>query len=455
MRFNCSVCGKGFQYRCNLNLHMRVHSGEKPYKCVVCDFRCNFETSLRHHMKKHTGDRQYRCDVCDQRFLNKRALQVHNRIHIYKNPKIYGCGICGKEFTINSSLKRHLRDIHQMIQQPCELPQTTSNSNQQPNNVNLDILVRVLKESIELEEGPKDSENHSDELQSMELTNSSTGNEFQPEDLSKQPTVIRKSARKRTTAHRKRSSDHEEESDNYGVLDKRVVSRSVKSHEKSRSKTKKLIRDFSDEEFSSEKRLQIHCTKPHQEKTDMSTQTAYDEPSCRNLNGSGLLVNLKTEPQEPELESSSSGLEVRIESNSHECGTYTSGVMHGSESNSSGVVPGLESNSSGVVHGSESNSSGVVHGSESNSLYWSNSSVAPGLESNSSGVVHGSESNSSGVVPGLESNSSGVVHGSESNSSGVVPGLESNVLEVCLSWNLIVLELYQDWNLEVLELSQN
>lgn len=37
--FKCSVCCKGFTQNSQMEMHMRIHTGVKPYICAVSQFK--------------------------------------------------------------------------------------------------------------------------------------------------------------------------------------------------------------------------------------------------------------------------------------------------------------------------------------------------------------------------------------------------------------------------------
>lgn len=51
----CPVCGKLISRRDNLRVHMRTHTGEKPYACPHCPHRSKTGGNLRKHIRSIHG----------------------------------------------------------------------------------------------------------------------------------------------------------------------------------------------------------------------------------------------------------------------------------------------------------------------------------------------------------------------------------------------------------------
>uniref|UniRef100_A0A3Q2PK28 Zinc finger protein 217 n=1 Tax=Fundulus heteroclitus TaxID=8078 RepID=A0A3Q2PK28_FUNHE len=55
----CNYCRKSFRSSYYLTVHMRTHTGEKPYKCAYCNYAAAQKTSLKYHYDRRHKDKPY------------------------------------------------------------------------------------------------------------------------------------------------------------------------------------------------------------------------------------------------------------------------------------------------------------------------------------------------------------------------------------------------------------
>lgn len=106
----CSHCPKQFMYKQSLQSHMKIHADEYHFSCSKCWKGFNEETEKLVHESKCTV-RRYECSFC-QKFstLVKRDLTVHIRTHTGEKP--FQCEICQVKFRHKSHLNTHLIRMH-------------------------------------------------------------------------------------------------------------------------------------------------------------------------------------------------------------------------------------------------------------------------------------------------------------------------------------------------------
>ncbi|KAM5140526.1 uncharacterized protein ACMZJ9_014395 [Mantella aurantiaca] len=108
-KHKCSECGKLFLFNAHLVVHLRSHTGERPFPCDQCGKSFASKTRLSGHQIFHTNKKPYSCTECDKSFYNNTHLQVHRKIH--QNERPHRCTDCGKTFIHQSNFTQH-QEIH-------------------------------------------------------------------------------------------------------------------------------------------------------------------------------------------------------------------------------------------------------------------------------------------------------------------------------------------------------
>lgn len=105
---NCKICGKTLSSPSSYYVHMKLHSGTKPFACSVCEAAFCRKPYLEVHMRTHTGERPFSCDVCLKRFSQKSSLNTHKKIHL-TNHRPFTCEHCPATFCRKPYLDIHIR----------------------------------------------------------------------------------------------------------------------------------------------------------------------------------------------------------------------------------------------------------------------------------------------------------------------------------------------------------
>ncbi|XP_048367502.1 zinc finger protein 771-like isoform X2 [Sphaerodactylus townsendi] len=165
----CPECGKSFFSNVAMTIHIRTHTGERPFKCHLCPLRAlwgtclataktitprapeapptagsilkekkclsaklqllrhlgaspgpkkphtcpqcgksfNKKQDLRKHQGTHSAERPFSCLQCGRRFRLKQILVAHMKVHVGERP--FACPQCGKRFRQKHHVESHQR----------------------------------------------------------------------------------------------------------------------------------------------------------------------------------------------------------------------------------------------------------------------------------------------------------------------------------------------------------
>lgn len=111
--FKCDICGKECFTRFQLKDHKLIHEEGTPFICETCGQGFNSRTCLTSHVfHKHSKVRNHKCTDygCEKTFKTRTQLLVHMRSHTGEKP--FQCPDCQYKSTTRGNMRLHLTNKH-------------------------------------------------------------------------------------------------------------------------------------------------------------------------------------------------------------------------------------------------------------------------------------------------------------------------------------------------------
>lgn len=115
LEFPCQYCSEMYGDEKTLQVHMQIHSTDRPFLCSICKRSFTHQHNLKRHMMAHSN-KSVECTICGRGFKETFYLQMHMKVHSEEHSQ--KCEICGEKIS-KSDLSNHINShIGPIVENP-------------------------------------------------------------------------------------------------------------------------------------------------------------------------------------------------------------------------------------------------------------------------------------------------------------------------------------------------